>query len=89
MGRALLWSVRAYIREIRDPSGPDCCNEGLDAHELDHPLHVVGEHAKAHLGSDVPERFGQEMRTSHPGFEGAEDMLDGPATDAHGIGQQV
>jgi hypothetical protein len=58
------------------PSGPDRCDEGLDAHDLDHPLHIVSQHTQTHLGSDVFECLGQKVGAAHPGFEGAEDMLD-------------
>jgi hypothetical protein len=47
-------------------SGPDRLKQRWDAHHPDHPLHVVGENAEAHLGSDVFQCSGEEVRTAHP-----------------------
>lgn len=47
-------------------SDPDRLKQRWDAHHADHPLHVVGENAEAHLGSDVFQCFGEEVRTAHP-----------------------
>ena len=47
-------------------SGPDRLKHGWDPHHPDHPLHVVGENAKVHFGSDVFQCFGEEVRTAHP-----------------------
>ena len=74
---------------LHSPSGPDRCDEGLDAHDLDHPLHIVGQHAQTYLGSDVSERLGEEVGAAHPGLERAEHVFNGSPADAHGIGQLV
>jgi hypothetical protein len=58
----------------------------VNADDLDHPRHIVRQHALTRLYSDVLARLGQESDTAHPGFEHAEYMFEGFATDARGIG---
>src|SRR5271156_6613419 len=67
-------------------SGSNCLHEPFGAEDADHALHVVGKNLQTDLGSDLIERFGQEVGAAHPGFERAERVLDGPPTDGHRLG---
>src|SRR5271156_5618791 len=42
-------------------SGSNCLHEPFGAEDADHALHVVGKNLQTHLGSDLIERFGQEV----------------------------
>jgi hypothetical protein len=44
---------------------------------------------EAHFRSDLFEGFGQEVRASHPRFEGSERVFDGLSAHAHGVGHAV
>ena len=59
--------------------------ERVDAEDVDHSLHIVGQHLQAHLGFDLFESPGQEMGAAHPSLERAERMLDGLPADCHGL----
>ena len=81
MGGWVRFCLRCGPRSV-----PDRCNERSDAHDLDHPLHVIGKHAQTHLGSDVFERLGESVGAAQPGLERAEHVFDGSPADTHGIG---
>src|SRR4029077_19225576 len=49
------------------------------------PCQIVGKDRERHLGGYLWKRFGQEVRRPHPGLHGAERMLDGLPTLAHGL----
>ena len=66
-------------------SGGDRPDQRFDAEDVDHPLHVVGQHLQAHLRFDLFEGLGQEMGASHPGLEGSEWMFDGLSANGHGV----
>ena len=61
----------------------------LHPEDGDHPLEIVGENVKAHLGSHFSEGARQKVGRAHPGFDGPERVLCGLATDAHGLGRTV
>ena len=44
----------------------DCLQQRCDTEDRDHPLHVVGQNVKAHLGSHLIQRPGQEVAAAHP-----------------------
>jgi hypothetical protein len=50
---------------------------------------IVAEHVQRHFRSDAGERFRQEVRRAHPGFERSERMLDGLSPQAHFSGVLV
>src|SRR3954452_25497874 len=55
--------------------GGDGLDQRFDSEDVDHPIHVVGEHLQAHFRTDLFERPGQEMGAAHPRLEGSERML--------------
>ena len=65
----------------RGRSAAIACISGLTPN-IDHSLHIVGQHLQAHLGSDLFEGPGQEVGGAHPCLERAERMLDGLPADA-------
>ena len=69
----------------RARSGRDRLHQRLDAEDIDHSLHIVGQHLQAHLGFDLFEGPGQEVSAAHPCLERAERMLDGLPADCHGL----
>src|ERR1700704_3534477 len=58
----------------------DCRHERSSSEDLHRSFHVVGKYMQAHLGTHARQRLCQEVRRSHPRFEGAERMLDGLAS---------
>lgn len=66
LGCGGLFSVVTEELAVMLFSGPDRPKHGWDAHHPDHPLHVIGENAEAHLGSNVFQCSGEEVRTAHP-----------------------
>ena len=58
----------------------DCRHERNDSEYLHRSFHVVGKYMQAHLGTHARQRPGEEVRCSHPRFEGAERMLRGLAS---------
>jgi len=44
---------------------------------------------KAHLSADPVKGLGEEMRIAHPGFQGAERVLDGFPSNPHAFGSKV
>src|SRR3981081_2024444 len=70
-------------------SGSDRRYQRSRTDDRDHPLYVVGQNVEAHLGSDLVERPGQEVRGAHPGLECSERVFDGLSSHAHGLGHAV
>ena len=66
-------------------SGGDGLKERLDAEDIDHPLHIVGEHLQAHFRFDLFKGLGQEVATAHPRLQGSEGMFDGLPADLHDV----
>ena len=56
----------------RARSGGDGLDQRLDAEDVDHPLHIIGQNLQAHFGFDLFKGPGQEIGTAHPYFEGSE-----------------
>lgn len=44
---------------------------------------------QAHFGTDPVKGLGEEMRIAHPGFQGAEGVLDGFPSNPHALGGTV
>lgn len=55
----------------------------MDAHHVHDAREVVGQHVQRHLGGNPWQRLHQEVRSSHPGFDRAEGVLDRLAPLAH------
>jgi hypothetical protein len=72
-----------------EQSDPDGLHQRPNTQNRYYPLHVVGENMEAHLGSDLLQRLGQEVRTSHPRFESSERVFHGLPAHAHGIRHSV
>jgi hypothetical protein len=64
-------------------SASDCLQQRRDTEDREHPLHVVGQNRKAHLGSHPIECPGQEVAATHPWFERREWVLNRLPADAH------
>ena len=64
-------------------SCPDGRDQGPDAEDVDYARQVVSENRERHLGSDLWQRFHQEVRSSHACFDRAEGMLDRLTPQAH------
>jgi hypothetical protein len=54
-----------------DLSG-DRLHQTLRSQEVQRALYIVSQHVQAHLGSCLWQRFGQEVRGSHPGLQSRE-----------------
>ena len=62
---------------------PHCCDQRVDAHDIDDALEIVGQHVQRHFGPDPFQRLHLEVRIAHPGLDGSERMLDRLAPLAH------
>ncbi len=72
----------AMVRASRQAwSGGDRLHQRFDAEDVDHSLHILGQHLQTHLGFDLFEGFGEKMGAPHPCLEGSERMLDGLSAD--------
>ncbi len=71
-----------WLRQRKGHSSPHCRHEWCDSEDLHRAFHVVGQYVQAHLGTYAGDRFGQEVRRSHPGFDRAERVLGGLAAQA-------
>jgi len=69
----------------RSDSGGDGLKQRLDAEDIDHPLHIVGEHLQAHFRFDLFKGLGQEVAAAHPRLQGSEGMFDGLPADLHDV----
>ena len=56
----IAWAAIRALTGGRDLGG-DGLHQRFDAEDVDHSLHVVGEHLQAHFRTDLFERPGQEM----------------------------
>ena len=54
---------------------PDCRRERLDSEDSHRSLQVVCKHVQAHLSTHSRQCLGQEVRCTHPRFEGTERMF--------------
>src|SRR3546814_8369330 len=70
-------------------SDGDGLHQRCDTEDIDHALHIVGEHLQAHLGFDLFEGPHQEMGAAHPGLESPERMLDGLPADGRSLRHSV
>lgn len=73
------------LAECALPSGLDGCDQRLDAEDGDHSFEIISEDVEAGLGSDVLERFHEEVRRPHSGFERTKRVFYGLSTDPHCI----
>ena len=51
-------------------------NQVFHSQYLHHPLHVVGQHMKAHFRFDTRKRLHGEVRFAHPSLQSTEGMFD-------------
>ena len=70
----------AFGRGRKELLGSDCRQERRDSEDLHCSFHVVREYMQTHLGTHARQCLGQEVRRSHPRFEGTERMLGGLAS---------
>ncbi len=70
-------------------SASDGLHERPHAEDIDHPLHVIGEHLQTHFRFDLLKGLGQEIGAAHPRLEGSERMLNGLSTNDHGLRHAV
>src|SRR6185312_11781568 len=59
----IAWAAIRALAGGRELGG-DGLHQRFDAEDVDHPLHVVGEHLQAHFRTDLFERPGQEKTTN-------------------------
>ena len=61
----------------------DCLKKRGHTEYRQYPFEVVRQDMQAHLGAHLLEGFGLEVGITHPGFQGAEWMLDRLSSHAH------
>ena len=60
-------------------------DQRADAEDVDDALEIVGQYVQGHLGADPFQGLHLEVAIAHPVFDGAERMLDGFPSLAHGL----
>ena len=67
-----------YFHRVKKGSSAHQTHRGhcsLKPKNAKHSLEVVGQYIQAHLGADIGQRLGQEVRVPHPVLERAKHML--------------
>jgi len=65
------------------PSHPHCLHCPRNRKYIHDSLEVVGQYLKAHFGAHPSERPCQEVCSTHPLLQRAEDMFNGASSDGH------
>jgi len=60
-------------------------DEGLNAHDRDHPFDIVGQHTEAHFGFHALDASCQEVRVAYPRFDRAEGVIDCSSANGHSV----